>query len=101
MRAVADRADVALGTLYRYFPSKIHLLVSALAYVLFAMQQLFRQFGAVELNVALTALVIGSALLLLSAFWHQARRTIVQPLPESLRERLPILDRTAVSQPAA
>jgi TetR/AcrR family transcriptional regulator, cholesterol catabolism regulator len=31
MRAVADRADVALGTLYRYFPSKVHLLVSALA----------------------------------------------------------------------
>ncbi|MGH3371458.1 MAG: cholesterol catabolism transcriptional regulator KstR [Nocardioidaceae bacterium] len=31
MRTVADRADVALGTLYRYFPSKIHLLVSALA----------------------------------------------------------------------
>jgi AcrR family transcriptional regulator len=31
MRTVADRADVALGTLYRYFPSKIHLLVTALA----------------------------------------------------------------------
>ncbi|MFB9311964.1 TetR family transcriptional regulator [Nocardioides plantarum] len=31
MRAVADSAEVALGTLYRYFPSKIHLLVSALA----------------------------------------------------------------------
>jgi AcrR family transcriptional regulator len=31
MRAVADRADVALGTLYRYFPSKVHLLVSAMA----------------------------------------------------------------------
>lgn len=31
MRAVADRADVALGTLYRYFPSKVHLLVSSLA----------------------------------------------------------------------
>jgi TetR/AcrR family transcriptional regulator, cholesterol catabolism regulator len=30
MRAVAERADVALGTLYRYFPSKIHLLVAAL-----------------------------------------------------------------------
>ena len=30
MRSVAERADVALGTLYRYFPSKIHLLVSAL-----------------------------------------------------------------------
>ena len=30
MREVAERADVALGTLYRYFPSKIHLLVSAM-----------------------------------------------------------------------
>ena len=33
------------------------LLVSALAYVLFAMTQLFNTFGAVELNVALTAFV--------------------------------------------
>ncbi|HUP68043.1 MAG TPA: hypothetical protein VM145_07530, partial [Sphingomicrobium sp.] len=73
------------------------LLVSALAYVLFAMQQLFRQFGAVELNVALTALVIGSALLMLSAFWHQARAVIVRPLPEGLRDRLPILDRTMIA----
>jgi len=31
MRTVAERAEVALGTLYRYFPSKIHLLVAALA----------------------------------------------------------------------
>jgi hypothetical protein len=68
------------------------------------MQQLFREFGAVELNIALTGLVIGSALLMLSAFWHQARAAIVRPLPESLRDRLPILDRTALvaaSQPAA
>lgn len=31
MRAVAEKAEVAVGTLYRYFPSKVHLLVSALA----------------------------------------------------------------------
>jgi AcrR family transcriptional regulator len=31
MRDVAGRADVALGTLYRYFPSKDHLLIAALA----------------------------------------------------------------------
>lgn len=30
MRDVASEADVALGTLYRYFPSKEHLLVSVL-----------------------------------------------------------------------
>ena len=79
------------------------LLVSALAYVLFALQAMFREFGAVELNVALTALVIGSSLLLLSAFWHQARGAIVRPLPEALRDRLPILDRRVVAtpQPAA
>jgi len=77
------------------------LLVSALAYVLFALNELFKQFGAIELNVALTALVIGSSLLLLSAFWHQAREAVVRPLPESLRARLPLLDRSAVSQPAA
>jgi hypothetical protein len=79
------------------------LLVSALAYVLFALSELFKQFGAVELNIALTALVIGSALLLLSAFWHQARAAIVRPLPEGLRDRLPIIDRQALpaSQPAA
>ncbi|GAA4737992.1 cholesterol catabolism transcriptional regulator KstR [Gordonia alkaliphila] len=31
MRAVADKAEVAVGTLYRYFPSKVHLLVTALS----------------------------------------------------------------------
>lgn len=78
------------------------LLVSALAYVLFALNELFKQFGAIELNVALTALVIGSSLLLLSAFWHQAREAVVKPLPDSLRSRLPVLDRSALaSQPAA
>ena len=35
MREVAEQAGVALGTLYRYFPSKVHLLASALAQHLF------------------------------------------------------------------
>ncbi|WAC53962.1 cholesterol catabolism transcriptional regulator KstR [Gordonia sp. SL306] len=41
MRTVADKADVAVGTLYRYFPSKVHLLVTALA----------REFERVEARV--------------------------------------------------
>ena len=69
------------------------LLVSALAYVLWALSDLFERFGAVELNIALTALIIGSALLLLSAFWHNARRTVVRPLPPGLQARLPVIDR--------
>jgi hypothetical protein len=78
------------------------LLVSALAYVLYALTELFKQFGAVELNIALTALVIGSALLLLSAYWHQARRLVVNRLPSNVQARLPNLDRpAAVTQPAA
>ena len=69
------------------------LLVSALAYVLYALNSLFETYGAVELSVALTALVIGSALLLLSAFWASARRAVVTPLPDGLRGKLPVLDR--------
>ncbi len=66
------------------------LLVSALAYVLFALTILFGRFGAVEMNVALTALVIGSALLTLSAFWSPIRRVIVKHLPPQLQDKLPV-----------
>ncbi|HEV2818213.1 MAG TPA: hypothetical protein VGW40_13455 [Allosphingosinicella sp.] len=77
------------------------LLVSALAYVLYALNSLFETYGVVELNVALTALIIGSALLLLSAFWANARRAVVRPLPDGLKTRLPVLDRVqAVAVPA-
>ena len=77
------------------------LLVSALAYVLYALADLFERFGAVELSFALTALVIGSALLLLSAFWHTARRGVVAPLPAPVRAKLPVLDRGLSPQPAS
>ena len=65
------------------------LLVSALAYVLVAMGYLFDKFGAVELAFALTALVIGSALLTLSAFWQPIRRVALSALPQTWRDRLP------------
>ena len=41
MRDVAGRADVALGTLYRHYPSKDHLLVAALARQAEQLQRLF------------------------------------------------------------
>lgn len=73
------------------------LLVSSLAYVLWALSALFRQAGAVETSFALTALVIGSALLLLSAFWHKARKLVVEGLPQDISGRLPYLDRDVVT----
>jgi hypothetical protein len=64
------------------------LLVSGLIYVLYAMWTVFRGAGAIELGWAFTALVIGAALLTLSAFWHPMRRRVVGTLG-SLGERLP------------
>ncbi|MDB5677840.1 hypothetical protein [Sphingomonas bacterium] len=64
------------------------LLVSSLAYVLYALSTLFHQAGAVELSMAFTALVIGSALLSLSAFWQPMRRAVVGTLGD-LGDRLP------------
>lgn len=64
------------------------LLVSSLAYVLYAMSSLFGTAGAVELAWALTALLIGSALLTLSAFWQPIRQRVVGTLG-SVADRLP------------
>ncbi|MGK6356571.1 hypothetical protein ACMGDH_15265 [Sphingomonas sp. DT-207] len=65
------------------------LLVSSLVYVLWAMYALFEKSGAVELAAALTALVIGSALLSLSAFWQPMRRAVVGLLGAGMEGRLP------------
>ncbi len=67
------------------------LMVSALVYVLAAISAVLEKFGAVGVNVALTALLIGSALLMLSAFWHVSRARVVGCLPGAWRSRLPPL----------
>ena len=64
------------------------LLVSGLAYVIYAMAALIRTAGAVELGWAFTGLVIGAALLSLSAFWHPMRVRVVALLG-GLADRLP------------
>lgn len=66
------------------------LLVSSLAYVLYALYALFEQAGAVELSAAFTAFVIGSALLTLSVFWQPMRRMIVGLLGETGRRLPPV-----------
>jgi len=63
-------------------------MVSALGYVLYTFSTLLKQHGAVGQGFALTALVIGGALLLLSAFWHPCRAALLGGLPAALRQRL-------------
>lgn len=96
--ATAGEAVIVLGVYIAFGLTALAidrraLLVSALAYVLWALTDLFERFGAVELSFAFTALIIGSALLLLSAFWQTARGSVVRGLPGSLQSRLPVLER--------
>lgn len=65
------------------------LMVSALGYVLYTFTDLLTQHGMVSLGFAVTALAIGSALLLLSAFWHSSRAILVRRLRPGLRAWLP------------
>lgn len=67
------------------------LMVSALVYVLAAISAVLEKFSAVSVSVALTALIIGSALLMLSAFWHVSRASVVGRLPASWQQKLPPL----------
>jgi len=67
------------------------VLVSALFYVLYAISALFRAAGSLNESFALTALVIGSAMMLLSAFWHPVRQRVLQWVPAAIRARLPAI----------
>jgi hypothetical protein len=67
------------------------LMVSALTYVLYAFSSLLKNYGIVSLGFAITALVIGSSLLLLSAFWHPCRNFAFKAIPFSLQKYLPPL----------
>lgn len=65
------------------------LLVSALVYLLGAVHDLFRDFDDLSLRFAVAALIVGVALLLLSALWRNARAVVVLRLPAALQARLP------------
>lgn len=77
---------IAIASLYI---DRRALMVSALGYVLYVVSALMKEQGLVNMGFAVAALVIASALLLLSAFWHTVRRLLLQVLPQSLQNRLP------------
>jgi len=65
------------------------LMVSALGYVLYVFTDLLHKTGVVSLGFALTALIIGSALLLLSAFWQKSRVVALRWIPAAIAAYLP------------
>ena len=66
------------------------LLVSALFYVIFAIRSLVASGASVSLSGALTALVIGGFLVMLSAAWRPIRARVLAVLPARLTQRLPV-----------
>jgi len=67
------------------------LMLSALGYVLYACNMIFKSLGDSlgYKTLALSALVTASVLLLLAAFWNSSRAIIVRNLSPGLQKRLP------------
>lgn len=66
------------------------ILVSALAYVLVAAVYLVSKLGTSGAGFAVVIIVIGSSLLMLSAFWQSMRRALLPHLPPAIRDRVPV-----------
>lgn len=65
------------------------LMVSSLVYVVYALASLFNQLGNIGEGLALTGILMGSALLVLSVYWHHVRASILSCLPNMITEFLP------------
>jgi len=63
-------------------------MVSSLAYVLYAISSISQTYGDNGYNLALTGMLIGAMLLLLSAYWHQTRGMLLNLLPASINQYL-------------
>ena len=64
-------------------------MVSSLAYVLYALSTIIKTYGGVGYSFALTGVFMGAVLLLLSAFWHVARKYLVSKLPQKITTYIP------------
>jgi len=67
------------------------LLVSSLAYLGGAMVYAFTRLGGEQNAVWITLLLIGASVILLGVGWHRARRAVMQFVPLSLAQHLPIV----------
>ena len=67
------------------------IMVSGLAYVLYAISALLKTYGVDASSSAITGILIGGALLLLSVYWHACRALLFKIMPQNLQGYLPPL----------
>jgi len=66
-------------------------MVSSLIYVIYALSTLFENYGGVGYSFAVTGVVMGASLLMLSAYWQKIRALFVMKLPERIQGYLPAI----------
>ncbi|MGB0662756.1 MAG: hypothetical protein ACPGMR_03080 [Pontibacterium sp.] len=67
-------------------------MVSSLVYVLYAISSIIEAYGDLSYSFALTGCMMGGVLLLLSAFWHRMRSSLVPKLPNYIQHYVPKSD---------
>ncbi len=65
-------------------------MVSSLAYVLYALSQLFEYYGFAGNSLAFVGLVLSMSLLLLSGFWSKARYYLMKIMPKRIQQSVPL-----------
>lgn len=65
------------------------LMLAALSVLVFTYSKVLADYGVVSLNFAITGLVVGIGLLVLSVYWQQCRIAALKMLPKPLQGRLP------------
>lgn len=90
LAAVLALAVYALLAVVALAVDRRAILVSALIYVLAAAVYLISRIGVSGAGFAVGIIVIGSSLLMLSAFWQAMRRALLPLLPEAITRRVPL-----------
>ncbi|MDF3820815.1 hypothetical protein P3G55_12945 [Leptospira sp. 96542] len=67
-------------------------MVSSLIYVIYALSIYFESFGEGDLGIAMSGIIIGFSLIILSAFWNSTRVKIINHLPSSVKKMIPDYD---------
>jgi len=65
-------------------------MVSSLAYVLYAFSSIFKTYGLENNSFAISGVMIGLSLLLLSGYWAKARKFLLRFVPQNIQNKVPL-----------